>query len=457
MNPLSQVQPFSRRGVCPALSAPMQTGDGLLSRVAFTASLSPGDLDRLGDLARRHGNGLLDVTARGSLQFRGLTTDSAVELEHDVLALQLPLRQGLAVEGSPLAGIDDSEVANPAPILELISHKATALGLDAKLAAKMSVIVDGGGLAPMGGLLADIRLKAVQRDGDVLCLLMLGGTEEKALLAGALRTEDAADCVIDLLSHLAERGPDARGRDLDMAVAHNVCGDRLLPIPSEVRAPPGAIRTLCQTDERRLWPLTDHLYAAVIAPAFGQITSQALSALCKIAGDLGIRSMRPGPLHGLYALGRHDACAALLDYAATAGLIVSDNDPRTAIAVCAGAPSCASAYAPVRTIAEFAAKECAGLLDGSFTLHLSGCGKGCAHPAPALLAFSGTLEGFSFGYQAKASALPDMRVTIDQQTAGLSRLARLYEKEHKPGENARSLLVRLGKDRIVAALRQDET
>ncbi|TBN11503.1 precorrin-3B synthase [Agrobacterium cavarae] len=457
MNPLSQVQPFSRRGVCPALSAPMQTGDGLLSRVAFTASLSPGDLDRLGDLARRHGNGLLDVTARGSLQFRGLTADSAVELEHDVLALQLPLRQGLAVEGSPLAGIDDSEVANPAPILELISHKATALGLDTKLAAKMSVIVDGGGLAPMGGLLADIRLKAVQRDGDVLWLLMLGGTEEKALLAGALRTEDAADCVIDLLSHLAERGPDARGRDLDLAAARGVCGDHLMPIASGIRAPTRDVGVPKRTDQRRLWALNDRLCVSVIAPAFGQISSEALSALCKIAVGLGVHSIRPGPSHGLYALGRHHACAALMDYAETAGLIISDNDPRTAIAVCAGAPSCASAYAPVRALAEFAAKECGTMLDGSFTLHLSGCGKGCAHPAPALLAFSGTSEGFSFGYQAKASALPDAQLTIDQQKAGLSRLARLYEKEHKPGENSRSLLVRLGRDRIVAALRQDET
>lgn len=456
MSALPQVQPFSRRGVCPALSAPMQTGDGLLSRVAFTDSLSPTDLDRLGDLARRHGNGRLDVTARGSLQFRGLTAESAVELEHDVLALQLPLRQGLAVETSPLAGMDGSEVANPVPILELISQKARALGLDTKLAAKMSVIVDGGGLVPMGGLLADIRLKAVRRDGDVLWLLMLGGTEEKSLLAGAVRTEDAADCVIDLLIQLAERGPDARGRDLDRAAAHNVCGDRSLPIPSEVRPPPRDIGTFSQTDERRLWPLNDNLYAAVIAPAFGQITSEALSALCKIASDLGVRSIRSGPSHGLYALGRRDVCAALLDYAQKAGLIVSDNDPRTAIAVCAGAPSCASAYSPVRALAAFAAKECGTMLDGSFNLHLSGCGKGCAHPAPALLAFSGTSDGFSFGYQAKASASPDARLTIDQQKAGLSRLARLYEKEHKPGENARTFFVRLGKDRVVAALRQDK-
>ena len=457
MNALAPVQPFSRRGVCPALFAPMQTGDGLLSRVAFTASLSPSDLDSLGDLARRHGNGLLDVTARGSVQFRGLTAESAVELEHDVLTLQLPLRQGLAVEGSPLAGIDDSEVANPAPILELISHKATALGLDTKLAAKMSVIVDGGGLAPMGGLLADIRLKAVHWDGDVVWLLMLGGTEDKALFTGVLRTDDAANCVIDLLIHLATRGPDVRGRDLDIATARGVCGGRLMPIASDVRVPKRDDGVPRQTDQRRLWALNDRLCVAVIAPAFGQITSEALSALCKIAVDLGVHSIRPGPSHGLYALGHHDACAALMDYAETAGLIVSDHDPRTAIAVCAGAPSCASAYAPVRALAEFAAKECGTMLDGSFTLHLSGCGKGCAHPAPALLAFSGTSEGFSFGYQAKAAALSDAQLTIDQQKAGLSRLARLYEKEHKPGENARSLLVRLGKDRIVAALRQDET
>ena len=457
MSPRPSVQPFSRRGACPALSAPMQTGDGLLSRVAFTAALSATDLDCLSALARRHGNGLLDITARGGLQLRGLTAESAAALERDVLALDLPLRQGLAVEMSPIAGLDSREIANPAPILGGISQRATALGLDTKLAAKMSVIVDGGGLVSMGGLLADIRLKAFLRDGGIVWLLMLGGAEDKALVAGSVQPHDAADCVIDLLLHLAQRGPDARGRDLDMATVHDVCGDRLLSAPPAALAPSVYADAGRRADQRRLWSLTGGICVAVIAPAFGQITSDALSALCQRASDIGFQSIRPGPHHALYAVGLDDSCHALLYYAESAGFVVSDGDPRSSIAVCAGAPACASAFTPVQSLAEFAAKECRDMLDGSFTLHLSGCGKGCAHPAPALLAFSGMSDGLSFGYKAKVSAPSDAVLAGSQAQAGLSRLARLYEKEHKPGENARNLLVRLGKDKVIAALRQDET
>ncbi|WP_288426686.1 precorrin-3B synthase [uncultured Agrobacterium sp.] len=499
MSALPDIQPFSRRGLCPALSAPMQTGDGLLSRVAFTDDLSPNDLATLCGLSRRHGNGLVDITARGSFQFRGLTAESAVALERNVLELVLPLRQGLAVETSPLAGVDGSEIADPRVIIRQISENAMALRLHERLAAKMSVIVDGSGLVLMGDLLADIRLKAVTLNRGVVWQLMLGGGEDKALLAGFLRTENAADCVVELLSHLAELGPDARGRDLDIDTVRQVCGARLLDVggcgsppsvlpdispsrgeigkthashpiqtplesreafasqspPLRGRCPAGQ-RGVNHTHQRKLWPLKSNLSVAVIAPAFGQISSDALLALCKKASELKVKSVRPGPPHALYFLGTDEACASLLGYAENAGFIVSDNDPRTSIAVCSGSPACASAFAPVRELAEFAAKECVQVLDGSFTLHLSGCGKGCAHPSPALLAFSGAPDGLAFGYCAKVSAAPDGVLPFADQKAALSRLARLYEKEHKPGENARALLSRLGKARIAEALRQDE-
>ena len=65
---------FTRRGACPALSAPMQTGDGLLVRLNPVAGgLSPDATDRALRAADAHGNGVIEVTARGSLQIRGLT------------------------------------------------------------------------------------------------------------------------------------------------------------------------------------------------------------------------------------------------------------------------------------------------------------------------------------------------------------------------------------------------
>ncbi|UXS02658.1 precorrin-3B synthase [Agrobacterium tumefaciens] len=446
---LDPVQPFSRRGVCPALSAPMQTGDGLLSRVAFTDDISPQDLANLCDLSARHGNGLIDVTARGGLQFRGLTSPSACLLENDVLALALPVREGLAVETSPLAGRDVTETSSPLALARCIHEKSLELRLHERVAAKMSVVVDGSGQIRMSDLLADIRLKAVQHDGQIFWQVMLGGTEDKAFYAGVLHPEHAADAVMALLCHLAEQGQTARGRDLDGDAVNAICGDVLLeqlaPDLSEAsKSPYGLIA------------LGDDGFAAGIAPAFGQIATASLSSLCRNALSVGIHAMRPGPAHGLFFFGTRTQCELLIAYAKSSGLIVAGNDPRSYLATCSGAPACASALLPTHELADFAAKQCASLLDGSLILHVSGCGKGCAHPSPSLLAISGSPEGLAFSLSGRVSDAPDLVLPSDEQKAVLSRLARLHEKEHKPGENARTLFVRLGKDRVSAALRQDD-
>lgn len=446
--PLSEIQPFSRRGVCPALSAPMQTGDGLLSRVAFTGYVSPQDFATLCTLASRYGNGLVDITARGGLQFRGLTAQSATELERDVLQLGLPIRQGLAVETSPLAGIDQTAIADTRHIVSRIRMSAEKLGLHDRLAAKMSVIVDGGGHVSLGDLLADIRLKAVTLNGEIFWQLMLGAAETKALKAGLLRQEHAAPVVIDLLSHLATIGPDARGRDLDLSTVRAVCAERLLDhdvdfSPQIAPLPYG------------LMALGDGFFAVGLAPAFGQISAVSLASLFQQATVLGVANVRPGPSHSLIFCGREADCEALLACAATAGFVTMARDPRSAIAVCPGAPACGSAFMPTHTLADHAATECAALLDGSFTLHLSGCAKGCAHPSPALLAFHGSAEGLAFGLSARVGDPPTAILPIDAQKAALSRLAQLYEKEHKPGETARTFFSRLGTETVSAVLQQD--
>ncbi|MDS7598224.1 precorrin-3B synthase [Agrobacterium tumefaciens] len=443
------VQPFSRRGLCPALSAPMQTGDGLLSRVAFTDDISPQDLIDLCELTTRHGNGLIDVTARGGLQFRGLTAASACVLENDVMALGLPVREGLAVESSPLGGRDALEVADPVPLVSLIRERSSALRLHGRVAAKMSVIVDGGGHVGMGDLLADIRLKAERIDGQIFWHLMLGGSEGKALRVGRLLPEHAVDAAIALLSHLAAGGTLARGRDLDGNTVRSICGDVLLE-PS-IDAPSGAPQS-----PYGLMDVGGDRFAVGVAPAFGQLAADSLSAFCRYASIAGISAIRPGPAHGLFFFGDREQCEALMAHAEVSGFIVSDNDPRSSIAVCSGSPACASAFIPTHELAAFAARECASLLDGSLTLHLSGCGKGCAHPAASLLAFSGSPEGLSFSLSGRVSDAPDVVLPLHDLQAALSRLARLYEKEHKPGENARSLFVRLGREKVGAALRQDD-
>jgi|UPI00054DF68E precorrin-3B synthase len=443
------VQPFGRRGTCPALSTPMLTGDGYLSRIAFEADIAPHDMIALCELAERHGNGLIDITARGSLQFRGLTRESACDLENDVLALGLPLRDGLAVETSPLAGRDDQEIADGGSVAGEIRREAAALALHEKLAAKMSVVIDGGGRLSMGDLLADIRLKAMWFEGRVFWQLSVGGPESKALRAGFVEADKAADVALLLLVHLAGKGPLARGRDLDLRTIKAICGDRLVDREIEGETPATSLPL-------GLMAIGNGTFVAGITPAFAQVRASDLSRLCDLARAIDIETLRPSVNHSLLFFGSRDACRALIQTAGTSGFITRAGDARSSIAVCPGAPGCASAFFPTHDLAAFASEECASLLDGSFTLHISGCGKGCAHPAASLLTFSGTVDGLAFSISGRACDPQDGILPLEQQRTALSRLARLYEKEHKPGENAANLIARLGREAIAAALRQDD-
>ena len=56
------------RGACPGLSAPMQTGDGLLARLVPAGPIPLDAFVGLCEAARAHGNGIMEISARGSIQ-----------------------------------------------------------------------------------------------------------------------------------------------------------------------------------------------------------------------------------------------------------------------------------------------------------------------------------------------------------------------------------------------------
>ena len=73
------------RGACPRLSEPMQTGDGLLGAPRDGRADSARSVHRASARRRaQHGNGIIEISARGSLQVRGLTPLSAPLFAEDV-------------------------------------------------------------------------------------------------------------------------------------------------------------------------------------------------------------------------------------------------------------------------------------------------------------------------------------------------------------------------------------
>src|SRR5260370_42156282 len=99
----------SVRGACPSIAAPMQTGDGLLVRLV---PVEPMDIDKLCILctaAEEHGNGIIEITQRGSLQIRGLREATASAFAHIIAALEIGAGEGPPLVTSPLLGLDPDE------------------------------------------------------------------------------------------------------------------------------------------------------------------------------------------------------------------------------------------------------------------------------------------------------------------------------------------------------------
>ncbi len=147
-----------RRGACPGLSTPMPTGDGLLVRLLPTAPIALDAFAAFCAAARRHGNGTIEITARGSFQVRGLTVDSAPTFAAEIAPLGIAASDGVPVLTNALDDDPDALIDAAALAAELRRAIADA-GL--VLAPKVSVVVDGGGKLHLDDVPADVRLRAI--------------------------------------------------------------------------------------------------------------------------------------------------------------------------------------------------------------------------------------------------------------------------------------------------------
>ncbi|MER8417342.1 precorrin-3B synthase [Mesorhizobium sp. M1329] len=494
---------FSRRGACPALSAPMQTGDGLLVRLNPVAGgLSPKSLIGLGESALRHGNGIMEVTARGSLQIRGLTAESARLLAMEVDALGIAVRTGVPVETGPLAGLDPQEIADPRPLAERIRAAIEEAGLAQRLGPKVSVVVDGGGQLAMDAVTADVRLAAMRTGARTQWQVAVTDDGQTAMLLVMAEQDAACDIAIAILRMIAEKGRDAHARDLterqlrslaswrsfappsvlpDISPARGEIApsSRFSPISAEeelaVKLPISPLagemsgRTEGSVQDRLplklsestpspigLFPLNGSAIALGIGLPFGSMPAQKLIGLTQYALTLGVTEIRLAPGRALLLLGLSQAaCLSLQKTAATVGVVTDAADPRTRIAACPGAPACASGRIATRDIAEIIATENRDLLDSSLTLHISGCAKGCARPGPAALTLVGGENGAGLVVDGTAKALPAGYRPGYDAAHGIGRIAAAIRSARHPGETAAACLARLGAAGITEIYRQE--
>jgi precorrin-3B synthase len=402
----------ARRGACPALFTPMQTGDGLLARITPADRIAPAAFIAFCEAARRHGNGTIEVTARGSLQVRGLTEDSAGQFASEVAVLDVAI-DGVPVMTDPLP--DDPAVLVHAPAIAELLRAAIARA-ELALAPKVSVIVDGGGRLTLDTLAADVRLRAIAtREGSRL-YVALAGDAATATALGSIPTDAAADVVVDLLGVIAARGVVRAGDVLKTDGIAEFAGVRHLR-PDSVRPVP---RT--QADVIGLHALRDNSFARGIGLAFGHARADALAELTHAASARGARSLRPAPGRALLLIGISQSDAlALAQQAERLGFIVHCDDPRRRIVACPGKPACGSGLIAARALAgEIACRT--GFPGAGIALHVSGCRKGCAHPGSTPLTIVGTEHGCGVVRAGSARATPHHYVDAEEVVTEVSRL-----------------------------------
>lgn len=438
-----------RRGACPSLSAPMATGDGLLVRLRpANPGLTLRELAEIADGAELYGNGILEITARGNLQIRGLTAETVPLLSAKIMETGLDIAEGPAVEVPPLAGLDPLEITDPQPLATRLRAAIAARHPPLVLAPKLSITVDGGGSLHLGEITADIRLRAVAGGKEPAWLLSLAGTEHTAARIAVLDEPAVVPVVLGLLERLATMGEGARARDINVGALKEQLGSSIAD--ADDAAPLASASSPCGI--HRIG--ADGVVLGV-GLAFGQIRASNLKAFIEALANLGATDIRLSPGHGMMVLGLHpEKSAAAQVLAIDHGLRVFPDDPRNHIAACAGIGACGSAGIDTRAVAQMMVERAPALLDGSLTVHVSGCAKGCAKPGASALTITAAPIGYGLVVNGAASAAPNAYIEENTMEAALERLDALVRRRKRAGESARSCLTRLGAE-VAAAVQRE--
>ncbi|SMF91947.1 precorrin-3B synthase [Azospirillum oryzae] len=390
-----------RRGTCPGVLAPMRVGDGFLLRVRVPAGVLHADhARRFAELGDRYGNGLIDLSQRGNLQLRGIA-DDALEPVTDALRAMGHVSADAASEAvrnvlcSPTAGLDPSA---------LMDVRGVARTLDARLAEdtalhglppKFGWLVCGGGIGHLADSGTDVRFDAVDAERF---RVSLGGTLAKAAPLGLCRAEDVADVAsalgrafLDLRASLPE--PPRRMAGLVAAIGTAPFVTRL---SAQISPPPpsggglgwGQVAHLMEVfgsaepPHPNLLPRGEKGFRVGEAPAFlttafpfGRLTAATLAALASSCVEFRIT-----PWRALILVAPSSDAESI---ARAHGAILSHADRRLKLTACSGAGGCDVGTTDTHATALAIADRAGPLLDHVRMVHVSGCAKGCAHPAIA--------------------------------------------------------------------------
>ncbi|WP_420586629.1 precorrin-3B synthase [Ruegeria sp.] len=353
------------QGWCPGAHRPMMSGDGLVVRVRpRLARLDKAQALGLCALAERFGNGTIDLTNRANLQLRGIREVDHQQLLAELAALDLlDAEPGIEVRRNILV----SPLYEPGDRTARLAQELTdRLGELPALPAKFGFAIDTGPTRLLVEDSADIRLET----GVDGLTLRADGCE-----TGRVVTEGEAINQLVTLAGWFAKNQTAEARRMARVVA-----EKTLPPEWQGSAPDAAGDAL----QPRPCAL-----GALYGAAFGQLPAKGLANLIK---DTGASALRVTPWR-LFLLEGGAAIPA-------PAFVTDGTDPLMTTDACPGAPFCPQAQVETRQIARALAPRVTG------SLHVSGCGKGCARMGPADVTLIGNAGRFDLVKRGRAGDEP---------------------------------------------------
>ena len=131
------------------------------------------------------------------------------------------------------------------------------------------------------------------------------------------------------------------------------------------------------------------------------------------------------------------------------GFVVHVSDPRRRVIACAGAPVCAAAEIPTRTLAHTLAVDIAIPGANAPVLHLSGCAKGCACVRAAPLTVVGVHGRCGVVVNGSARDAAVAMLLPEALPGALSRVTERVRRVRAANESAAQVLSRLDREEIV--------
>lgn len=363
-------QGFVVQGWCPGALRPMPSGDGLVVRVRPNAGrLTQAQAAGIAAASRRHGNGLIDLSARGNIQLRGVTEASHPELIADLRALDL-------IDADPVSEARRNILVTPfadAATDALACALAAALADAPDLPGKFGFAVDTGPAPVLQAVSADIRL---EREASGGVILRCDGLEQGTPIS----LSDAATQAMALARWFVDAGGVTGGRG------------RMAALIARGQRPTGGLKATVSPAPPVMPPGPGLVsQGALVGFEFGQMQAEGLAALAG-QGSLRVTPWRMVLIEGLRTLPD------------LPGLILRGDDPLLRVVACTGAPGCLQAFRPVRALA----RRLAPHVPQGRVLHVSGCGKGCAHPSATDVTLVATAHGFDLVAQGSAQDTPAM-------------------------------------------------